>query len=265
MGAELSMVVTTEAAKAIAGKVFAADQVMKDIGVSTKFIAKAVDTMANLAYQEKFPDHVIHMFEDEVRNTSKCDPAGQHYFAVYHPGSESFAAIQNRLQGRMEFIGCFNDLNELGMSLLYTRQSVGSNAVLHVLLPSAHKYRIDETIHVPPAILPLRISGQTHSDGNPYVYAKLEVTGDFQCRGLGIILRDRERLAAYSAGAVAGASAGSAVAFVSGALLFTPVAPLALVGVLATPFAAYFTGKACKEDVKSDIRMKKKVGKDWLE
>jgi hypothetical protein len=101
MGAELSTVVATEAVKSIAGKVFAADQVMKDIGVSTKFIAKAVDTMANLAYQEKFPDHVIHMFEDEVRNTSKCDPAGSHYFAMYHPGSESFAAIQNRLQGRI--------------------------------------------------------------------------------------------------------------------------------------------------------------------
>jgi hypothetical protein len=54
------------------------------------------------------------------------------------------------------------------------------------------------------------------------------------------------------------------VAFVSGVLLFTPAAPLALVGVLATPVAAYFTGKACKEDVKSDMRMKKKVGKDWL-
>jgi hypothetical protein len=61
MGAELSTVVATEAVKSIAGKVFAADQVMKDIGVSTKFIAKAVDTMANLAYQEKFPDHVIHL------------------------------------------------------------------------------------------------------------------------------------------------------------------------------------------------------------
>ncbi|CAG5137905.1 uncharacterized protein ALTATR162_LOCUS244 [Alternaria atra] len=260
MGAELSKAVDPIKAIAVAGENFQADQVMKDIGVNTQFNAKTLDSKANLSYQENFPDHVIHMFNDKVRTTSECEPERLHYFAVYHPGSETFAAIQNQLYERKEFIGCFNDLNELGTSLVWTRQSVGRKAILHVLLPSGHKYRIDNTIHIPPGILPLRIYGQTHLDGEPYVSAKFDVKGDFRSTGLEMMFRGRERLAANSLATIAGSSAGSALILVSGVLFFTPAAPLGLVGILATPVAAYFIGKACKDSVKSDM-MKKKVGR----
>jgi hypothetical protein len=268
MGAELSIAVGVIEAITAAGDVFQVDQVMKDSGVNTKFVCKALDTKANLSYQKNFPTHVFHMFEDKVRITSECDPARSHHFAIYHPGSETFAAIRNQLHGKKEFIGCFNDMNALGISLLHTRKTVGPNAVLHVLFPSGHKYSIDETIHIPPNVLPLRICGETHADGSPYVSAKLNVTGDFESKEVDITFRKRDRLAASLAGAFAEVQAGGAVALANGVSLLGQATPLALKGFLPAPGAEYFTGKAGTDVVVSEVKMKKKkkkFGMEWLQ
>lgn len=51
--------------------------------------------------------------------------------------------------------------------------AVDTNETLHILLPSAHKYDLTNAIHIPRALLPLRIWGQTDHTGTPYCRARI--------------------------------------------------------------------------------------------
>ncbi|KAJ9618208.1 hypothetical protein H2203_009123 [Taxawa tesnikishii (nom. ined.)] len=70
-------------------------------------------------------------------------------------------------------VGATDSLGVLGQYLLAFRNEFGRDAVLHVLVPSAHLYVLPDEICVPQELRPLRITGQTNFEGIEYCQATL--------------------------------------------------------------------------------------------
>lgn len=195
-----------------------------EISASLKDMAAATQVTTNLHHQTLFHVHVWNFVSHESQVALSCPGTENkimpHYFFVYHPASDWHPALAELLKTRPlpGFIGAMSNLDALGVFLLEFRTAVGPDPILHVLLPSAHMYVLPEEINVPPALLPLRITGQSHYSNSPYCHATVIGMDRSWLRDVGILpprphkedISVSGRIAATSA--ACGAGVGAAVA-----------------------------------------------------
>jgi len=152
----------------------------------------------------------------EKKTTTSKKPVA-HYYFVYHPATDWHATFnqkirENRLPG---FVGCTNSIDALGVYLVEFRKIIGVDAVIHILLPSAHMYVIKEDINVIPELRPLKITGQMHYSHNPYVHAMIEGLDDVDVREVGRLRKPNalgawDKVGAAAGGLGAGVAGGAA-------------------------------------------------------
>lgn len=245
----------------------------REMNASLKQLCEAATVSTNLQHQEKFAKHVYQFVRYQIRLharddsfeidamtgpiglvsrsiglaskpvTHDCPEKPANYFFVYHPASDWHPAFHDMIRSNPlpGFVGACNNLNALGVFLSTFRKAVGSEAVIHILLPSAHMYVLPEEILVSADILPLRMTGQMHMSNQPYCHATITGLDACDVREIGMLPKPKDVDIATTAGAVAagigtGLASGTA-ALVAGDLLLCllcpPAGAAAAAGVLA--------------------------------
>jgi hypothetical protein len=169
----------------------------------------------------------VGMFLFRSGKSFDCKPMqGQrpvHYFIVYHPGTAWHAAFNEMLKTKplRNFIGTTDNIDVLRASLPSIRRCIGPEATIHILLPSAHLYIVPEYVRVPQDIQPLRITGQRHHTGAPFVHVPLDLDGqdDSSVRDVGLLPIPNEIGAGTIVCAVAGGTTAGVAATVAGAFV----------------------------------------------
>nr|POE60984.1 hypothetical protein CFP56_64693 [Quercus suber] len=207
-----------------------------EMSKSLRSLCDAAEVSTNLHHEDKFPQWVLDFVSDQITKTVGHDdldainsqslfdhfhhPAAvepdtdsqqqqakpAHYFFVYHPGNDWHAPFNSLLRNNPlpGFVGATNNLDALGLFLLDFRKLVGPTAIMHVLLPSAHMYVIPDKITVAQEHLPLRVTGQTHRSGNPYVHASIVGLSDDCITDVGLLPIPNEVTTSTMVGAVSG-------------------------------------------------------------
>jgi len=143
---------------------------------------------ANIKHQNGFGNSVYNFVSQQTRINQRNDetlttaskpdePRHDHYFFVLHPSDDWHPTFDKARKDNRDslpgFIGYTTDRFALGLYLRYMREAIGPGPTLHVLIPSASKYRLPGVVDVDPAILPLVIQGQKMHDGQPYCTATI--------------------------------------------------------------------------------------------
>jgi hypothetical protein len=154
---------------------------------------------------------------------------------------------ESRIPG---FIGCTNSIEVLCIYLVEFRRIIEPEAIIHIQLPSAHTYVIEQEITVIKELPSIKIMGQVHLFGKPYVHAAIEGFEEADGSDVGCLLKPNVVGAWDKVGAAAGdlgaGIAGGAVGFFNiglAAAMNTPAAPVvvgcvALAGLLGGSSAA---------------------------
>lgn len=217
---------------------FVLDQVAKAAAPSggLRELADVNDRHLRSCAESSRKDGPIKMVDQEKHHEQQA-PA--QYFFVYHPGNDWHGSFNATVRKKPipGFIGATNNLNALGLYLAKFRDFIGPEAIINILLPSAHMYVIQDEILVSENMQPMRIMGQTHRSGNSYVHATITGVAATDTQDVGLLFKPNDISAATIAGAVAGGiGAGSAVAavgFLAVATLGFTVAGPALVASAA--------------------------------
>lgn len=250
-------------------------KIAQEMSKSLKELCDAAEVSTNLLYEKEFPQWVFDFVSDQIsvvstgrdlektnnenlapwtraledarsnrQDAENADVA--HFYFVYHPATDWHAAFnikmrESRLPG---FVGCTNNLDALGAFLVRFRQVIGPDAVIHILLPSAHMYVIEEEVIVPAELQPIRFKGQIHRSGHPYVHASIRGLDATNIQDVGRLIRPNKLGAWDKVGAAAGGiGAGVAGGLVGGAGLWgVGVAAFLLAGPVAIPFEAAILG-----------------------
>jgi hypothetical protein len=229
-------------------------KVAREMSKSLETLCKSVEVSTNLKHEKDFPKWVYDFVANEssgrdlinINNKSlkrrikeldcslpdSSHSEGRdvaHYYFVYHPATDWHAPFSNmvRKEPLPGFVGATDSLDALGLYLIKFRKVVGPEAVIHILMPSAHMYVIKEEITVPAALQPLRITGQKHYSGNPYVHATIQGMDEADLRDIGLLVKPNKLGAGDVAGAVAG---GLGAGIAGGAVACIGVGFLAVAG-----------------------------------
>jgi hypothetical protein len=207
----------------------------QEMSESLKKLCELAAVSANLNHQERFPQWVYDFASDQIavvaynqelelinnenleRRSRMLNNPGlsfekakkekvANYFFVYHPATDWHAPFNMMIRKTPlpGFVGCTNSIEGLGLYLSEFRKLVGPEAVLHVLLPSAHMYVIEENISIPQELQPMKIVGQRHYSGNPYVHASVEGLREHEIRDVGLVVKPNVIGAWTKVGAAAG-------------------------------------------------------------
>lgn len=97
-----------------------------------------------------------------------------HYFAVFHRGTQWHATFHELDQANPlgpNYLGHKADLDELCAFLVEeVRPRIGSDPVLHILMPSAKPVAIVEAVKFPEVMRPFFIDGERGDEGSPFVW-----------------------------------------------------------------------------------------------
>lgn len=229
-----------------------------EVSKSLKGLCEAAEVSANLQHEDKFPQWVYDFVCDEVSKATagedldsintrhllgriqhpKDSPPSQvvldkgkrcrpQFFFVYHPGNDWHAPFNNMLREKPipGLIGVTNNLNALGLFLNEFRSFIGPEAIINILLPSAHMYVFAEDIVVAKEIHPLNIIGQTHRLGNPYVYLSVQGIEEANLKDVGLIVKPNKlgagKIVVIGASGLGAGVAGAIGGGVAAALLLT--------------------------------------------
>jgi hypothetical protein len=210
-------------------------KVAQEMSKSLKELCDVAAVSTNLAHEEKFPQWVYDFVSDQISIASfgrdlegsnnedlmrRIQTLGQaklgrnnatkkrvaHYYFVYHPATDWHAPFNNKMrENRLPgFVGCTNSIDALGIYLVEFRRIIGPEAIIHILLPSAHMYVIEQDITVIKELQPIKITGQVHRSGNPYVHAAIEGLEEADIRDVGCLIKPNVVGAWDKVGAAAG-------------------------------------------------------------
>ncbi|KAK3690769.1 hypothetical protein LTR37_018991 [Vermiconidia calcicola] len=217
-----------------------------EMSKSLKGLCEAAEVRTNLEHEAEFPKLVYEMVADKIATAAGpndldaindeslanrfrllqspvqspavrvASPAPEkkklaHYFFVYHPGTAWHSIFNNMVRSNPlpGFIGATNNLSALGLYLQEFRAVIGPEAVIHILLPSAHMYVIEEDIIVAKEVQPLRVVGQKHYTGDPGL--------EESCiQDVGLLIKPNKVGAGQMTGAVAGGLGASIVGTIVG-------------------------------------------------
>jgi hypothetical protein len=136
-------------------------------------------------------------------------------------------------------VGCTNNLDLLGLFLVAFRKVIGPEAIIHILLLSAHMYIIEEDITIPAELQPIKFKGQIHRSGNPYVHAAISGLPKSDVQDVGHLIRPNKNGAWTKVGAAAGGIGGVVAGGIAGGCGLTLIGGVAfaLAGPVVLPFA----------------------------
>lgn len=152
------------------------EKLMGEMSESLKRLSRTADVSVNLQHQATFHEHVYRFAAYQIKLATPQQPDGTpQFFFIYHPSNEWHDSFDERLSAHplIGLVGATDSLGVLGQYLLAFRNEFGRDAVLHVLVPSAHLYVLPDEICVPQELRPLRITGQTNFEGIEYCQATL--------------------------------------------------------------------------------------------
>ncbi|KAI1215168.1 uncharacterized protein F4807DRAFT_23991 [Annulohypoxylon truncatum] len=119
-----------------------------------------------------FPQHVHSYIRTMIERHSRDEMP--HYFFVFHQGHEwhpKFEDLQRQDPLGPPFVGYKDDLDELCAFLVdEVRPQVGTEPVLHILMPTVKPLAITESLRFPDAMRPFCVEGQKGDGGVPYVF-----------------------------------------------------------------------------------------------
>lgn len=160
---------------------------LKTMSSEMKDINKAAQIGANMQYQTTFAQHV----HDFVALHSDRAAASllQEFFFVYHLSNEWHGAFNRLLKSAPipALCGFSENLNVLMAFLPEFRKTVGPDAKIHILLPTAHLYVLPDVLTVPSSIGTIYMSGDLHHSGNPYVHLTVQNLEAVGCQGIKLI------------------------------------------------------------------------------
>lgn len=237
--------------------------VAQEMNESLKTMSENAEVSTNLKHQEIFPQLVYEFALDQISlagSRHELDLANNdnlrermrmldgrpsslvrasrkkvaNYYFVFQPATDWHPRFNNmmREQHLPGFVGCTNSLEALGPYLIEFRKLVGPEPILHILLPSAHMYVVEEELIIPADLQPLRFTGQVHSKGSPYVYAAIEGLDKTDIWNVGLLPKPNVLgtwtkvgaaaggIGAGIAGAIAGVAVGGALAIVGVGVAF---------------------------------------------
>ncbi|KAF5522226.1 hypothetical protein CGCA056_v006142 [Colletotrichum aenigma] len=97
------------------------------------------------------------------------------YFFVYHPGTDWYPAFNRLLKEYPipKFCGTFHSIGAMSVFLEKFRLVVGPDPTINILVPAVHFFVVPDEIEIPSALFPIRIRGEIHQSGNPYVHVNI--------------------------------------------------------------------------------------------
>ncbi|KAK3659023.1 hypothetical protein LTR56_001460 [Elasticomyces elasticus] len=180
------------------------------------------------------------------------------FFCIYHPSNEWHGKFDALLRKKpIPDTWVTDNVHTLSFYLIELRTVLGPDAIINILVPSTHVYIITQPIHIGERLQPLRIIGQTHYSGKPYVYATITGMDVATIKGIGLLpVPNKISVANKIGAAIAGAGAGT---FVCGAVVAGAGGPLAPL-VLGSVTIAKITGGSLLGGLVGTV-----VGKEYKE
>ncbi|KAI8648044.1 hypothetical protein NCS56_01535900 [Fusarium sp. Ph1] len=119
-----------------------------------------------------FPQHVYSYVRMMIERHAHDDVP--HYFFVFHEGHEwhpKFEDLRRQIPLGHHFVGYQDDLDQLCAFLVEEfRPRIGTEPVLHILMPTVKPLAITESLTFPDAMRPFCIEGQKGEGGVPFVF-----------------------------------------------------------------------------------------------
>ncbi|KAF5250192.1 hypothetical protein FOXYS1_14928 [Fusarium oxysporum] len=181
----------------VAGQIFQLGSLLTDMAAvaEIKRLADNTEMMAgtlqgienNLssinARGDYFPQHVYSYVRMMIERHAHDEVP--HYFFIFHEGHEwhpKFEDLRRQTPLGPQFVGYNDDLDQLAAFLVEEfRPRVGTDAVLHILLPTVKPLAITESLTFPPEMRPFCIEGQKGDGGVPFVFMCTPLQEDRQC------------------------------------------------------------------------------------
>ena len=186
----------------------AVENVGDQLGKKLDIVYETTSTSTNLDYQRNFPSLVHAFVAQEIRlvqgEKHGADEAGtveeahgvtevmhKHLFFVFHPATDWHKDLRLLIEKSPlpGFIGPCDNLLALERYLYDIRRALGPEPVLHILLPTAHSYTLPHEIVVTEFLRPLKVKGEIHRHGQPYVSATITGLGDTDVEGIHLLPR----------------------------------------------------------------------------
>ncbi|KAI8298373.1 hypothetical protein K4K59_002883 [Colletotrichum sp. SAR11_240] len=145
-------------------------------------ISNGVDALNNHQNQKSrsFPQHVHDFIASCYDENSE---AGEdEYFFVYHPGTDWYPAFNRLLKEYPlpKFCGTFHSIGAMSVFLEKFRLVVGPDPTINILVPAVHLFVVPDEIQIPSDLFPIRIRGELHQSGNPYVHVNIRNISSLQ-------------------------------------------------------------------------------------
>ncbi|RBA14406.1 hypothetical protein FPRO05_03198 [Fusarium proliferatum] len=130
-----------------------------------------------------FPQHVYSYVRMMIeRHAHEEIP---HYFFIFHESHEwypKFEDLRRETPLGPHFVGYNDDLDQLVAFVVEEfRPRIGTEPVLHILLPTVKPLAITESLTFPPEMRPFCLEGQKGDGGIPFVFMCTPVQEDRQC------------------------------------------------------------------------------------
>lgn len=170
----------------VAGQVFKLGGLLTDMAavVEIKRLADNTEMMAgtlqgienNLSSinsrGDYFPQHVYSYVRLMIERHAHDDVP--HYFFIFHEGHEwhpKFEDLRRQTPLGHHFVGYQDDLDQLCAFLVEEfRPRIGTEPVLHILIPTVKPLAITESLTFPDAMRPFCVEGQKGEGGVPFVF-----------------------------------------------------------------------------------------------
>jgi hypothetical protein len=241
-----------------------------EISQSVEAIGENVGVMANHMDQSAFAQHVYDFAAMHIHQCSQITGSAvpPRYFFVYHPGTDWHPAFDSlNRQSPLGLCGISSDIGHLAAYLGYFRDIIGSEAVIHILVPAAHIFVVTDALDIPQKLLPMEICGELHRSHKPYVYLTVANYSALSIEGVGLlnapsavttsgkaenhVVGSRRRwIASRSAAFGVGGAAGGTTALIAGGIGGVLLGPVgALAGVSLAGWVGAKTGIKTRDKV----------------
>ncbi|EPE30992.1 hypothetical protein GLAREA_03959 [Glarea lozoyensis ATCC 20868] len=145
-------------------------------------VAETNETIISQHYQNFFAQHVYDFAvakiraDREKRSVSESWGFFADHFLIYHPRTDWYASFETLLEQAPpvpNIVRKTHDLKSLRMYIEQTRKKISKEATIHILMPSAHEYRIPDSFTLDHALYPIVFEGELGCSSQPYVWVNM--------------------------------------------------------------------------------------------
>ncbi|KUJ14921.1 uncharacterized protein LY89DRAFT_124934 [Mollisia scopiformis] len=152
----------------------------QEITDNLKKLTESAQVANSLQYQAHFGQHVHDFVASRIRACKKSDADGKDssttdYFFVYHPRTDWHASFERHIEEKPlpNLLGWTHNLELIAHFVSQIRATIGPEATVHILMPSAHMYIVPEEFTLDQSLFPLVFEGELADSSEPYVYLNM--------------------------------------------------------------------------------------------